>query len=66
MANTTVDFYDEKQAARIADVHPRTLRRWREKGLVACYRTPTGRVRYRLEDLLTVVSHVRVSANGLT
>jgi DNA-binding transcriptional MerR regulator len=55
----TPDFYDEKAAARIAEVHPRTLRRWRVQGLVASYRTPTGRVRYRLEDLVAAVATVR-------
>lgn len=59
------DFFDEKAAARIAEVHPRTLRRWRERGLVAWYRTPTGRIRYRLEDLLAAVEQERVPANAL-
>jgi DNA-binding transcriptional MerR regulator len=61
---STTDFFDEKAAARIAEVHPRTMRRWRERGLVTCYRTPTGRIRYRLDDLLVAVSQQRMSADA--
>lgn len=59
------DFFDEKAAARIAEVHPRTLRRWRERGMIAWYRTPTGRIRYRIEDLLAAIEQERVPANSL-
>ena len=58
------DLYDEKAAARVAGVHPRTVRRWRKAGLLAFYRTPTGRVRYRLEDLIEATTIERVSAFG--
>lgn len=46
------DFYDEKAAARILTVHPRTLRRMRKQRKLDYYRTPSGRIRYRLDDLL--------------
>lgn len=46
------DFYDEKAAARILTVHPRTLRRMRKQRKLEYYRTPSGRIRYRLDDLL--------------
>lgn len=54
------DYFDEKAAARILEVHPRTLRRWRQRGLVACSRTPTGRVRYRIEDLMQATRSERI------
>lgn len=52
--------YDEKAAARILGVTPKTLSRWRKAGLVGHYRTPTGRIRYRLDDLLAVQRQGRV------
>ena len=58
------EFFGEKAAARILDVHPRTLRRMRSRGLVAHYRTPTGRVRYKLEDLIEASRVERVPASG--
>ena len=62
-ASAPFDLFDEKAAARIAEVHPRTLRRWRERGLIACYQTPTGRIRYKLEDLMIAVSEQRMPSN---
>lgn len=64
MIDRSEDMFDEKAAARIVGVHPRTLRRWREASHVAFYRTPTGRVRYQLADLVKLASHARVPANG--
>lgn len=59
------DLYDEKAAARVVGVHPRTVRRWRDAGLLAFYRTPTGRIRYKLEDLIAATTIERVEpANG--
>lgn len=55
MASETVpQWYDEKAAARILGVAPRTLRAWRTDGKVAHYRTPGGRVRYSLDQLLAL------------
>lgn len=62
--------YDEKAAARILSVSPKTLSRWRKAGMVSHYRTPTGRIRYRLDDLLRVqrAGHIAaqeaMSSNG--
>lgn len=53
----------EKEAARVLGVHPRTLRRWREDRRVAFLRTPTGAVRFRLEDLLELTRFERVPPN---
>lgn len=58
------EYFDEKAAARIVDIHPRTLRRWRERGRVAYFRTPTGRVRYRLPDLLSAAQSERIAATA--
>lgn len=44
--------YNEKQAARIWGVAPRTVRAWRAAKLIQCTYTPTGRVRYTLDQLL--------------
>jgi predicted site-specific integrase-resolvase len=44
--------YNEKQAARIWGVAPRTVRAWRKDGLIECTRTPTGRVRFTLDQIL--------------
>lgn len=53
--------YDEKAAARILGVAPRTLRAWRMKGLVGFHRTPTGRVRFTLDQLVDVQRSGRVN-----
>lgn len=53
--------YDEKAAARILSVAPRTLRRWRIDGKVSYHRTPGGRVRYSTDQLLEVQLAGRVS-----
>jgi DNA-binding transcriptional MerR regulator len=42
----------EKEAARIWGVQPRTVRAWRAAGLIECTYTPTGRVRYTLDQIL--------------
>lgn len=46
------DFYGEKAAARILQVHPDTLRRYRSQNLIRFYRSATNRICYTLEDLL--------------
>lgn len=63
IGEATPDF-DEKAAARILGLAPRTLRRWRKAGLIGHYLTPTGRVRYSLDDLLTVQKGGRVAKSG--
>ncbi|MCB2076061.1 MAG: MerR family transcriptional regulator [Novosphingobium sp.] len=47
--------FDEKTAARNVGMSPRTLRRWRKSGRIDYYLTPTGRVRYSLDQLLEAV-----------
>ena len=46
------DLVDEKTIARLFEVHPRTVRRWRERGLIQAYATPSGRVRYLAAEVL--------------
>ena len=62
MTGSTTADYDEKAAARILAVSPKTLSRWRKAGMVSHYRTPTGRIRYTLDDLLRVQRAGRVTA----
>ncbi|HSH04115.1 MAG TPA: helix-turn-helix domain-containing protein [Anaerolineae bacterium] len=40
-----------KDAAEKLDVHPATLRRWANKGSIACATTPGGHRRFRLSDV---------------
>ena len=48
MTNT----YRTAEAARLLGVHPSTLRRWDEKGILRpSIRTPTGERRYTDEDI---------------
>lgn len=54
--------FDEKAAARVLGVSPKTLSRWRKAGMVSHYRTPTGRIRYTVDDLLAVQRAGHVAA----
>lgn len=45
-------FFTEPQVAAALKVDVRTLRRWRKRGKISFQRTPGGRVRYRLDDLI--------------
>ena len=47
-----LEFLTEKEAARVLECHPETLRRWRREGRIAHSVSPTGRVRYRPIDLV--------------
>lgn len=49
-----MELLDEKAAARLFGVHPRTLRRWRERGLIEYVLTPTGRIRYLFSEVLAL------------
>lgn len=39
------------EAARVLGVHPNTLRKWTDDGIVPHLRLPSGYRRYRLEEL---------------
>jgi DNA-binding transcriptional MerR regulator len=47
-------------AARILSVHPSTLKRWSDAGLIRVYRiTPRGDRRYKAQDVLDAVKQIR-------
>lgn len=64
MTPTAVHDFDEKAAARILGVSPKTLSRWRKAGMVSYYRTPTGRIRYTTDDLLKLQRRGHVAAQS--
>lgn len=53
--------YDERQAARILGVDPRTLRKWRGDGVIGFHRLPGGRIRYTADQLVAFKLATRVS-----
>jgi hypothetical protein len=59
MIAATDNFLSEKAAARVLQVHPGTLRRYRTQGRIAFYRTATGRIHYRFDDLMKFALPVR-------
>ena len=51
----------EKEAARVLKMHPDSLRRWRKRDpKLPYYTTLTGRIYYRLEDLVKCATPKRV------
>ncbi len=52
--------FDEKAAARIIGIAPRTLRAWRKAGKVGHYLTPGGRIRYTMDQLLDLQRGARI------
>lgn len=51
--STTTDtkFLPIRHAAARLGVHPETLRRWDNQGLITAHRTPSGYRRFKLSDL---------------
>lgn len=49
------DLVSIAEAAKIADVHPNTLRRWSDTGLIPLYRTPSNRRRFKVADLRNII-----------
>lgn len=56
--------FDEKAAARILGVTPRTLRRWRQLGQIGYHRTPGGRIRYTMDQLIDAQRAARVNVGA--
>ncbi len=54
--------YDEPAAARILEMTPKTLARYRKKGAIAHYRLPGGRIRYSADQLADFVRSHHVPA----
>ncbi|MDB6104295.1 MAG: hypothetical protein JWO52_4294 [Gammaproteobacteria bacterium] len=49
------------EVARLCRVDTRTVDRWVTAGKVGCHRTPSGRVLFRKDDVLTVVVPTQTS-----
>jgi excisionase family DNA binding protein len=49
------------EVARLCRVDTRTVDRWVTAGKVGCHRTPSGRVLFRKDDVLTVVVPAQTS-----
>ena len=47
----TEELYTEKAAARIAGVHPRTIRRWRQLHWIDHVVLPSGGIRYTFDQI---------------
>jgi predicted site-specific integrase-resolvase len=60
MDSPTIFEYDEKTAARILGVAPRTLRAWRCEGKISYHRLPGGRIRYSMDQLVEFQRSCRV------
>lgn len=52
--------FTEDQAARILGVSGKTLSRWRRAGHIEHHRTPTGRIRYSVDQLAAFRERCRV------
>lgn len=62
-------WFDERGAAKLLDVGERTLRRWRGAGKVPFTRTPGGRIRYMLTQIVEIRASMLIgaaSASGQT
>ena len=54
----------EQPAATHLGIAPRTLRRWISEGKVRAHRAPSGRLRFRLEDLDAAMTPVPTSGSA--
>jgi excisionase family DNA binding protein len=71
MVNMVKDLVDEEkmanmltvqEVARLLHIHPNTLRRWSNRGLIKAYRiTPRGDRRYRRQEILNFLA--KLNAN---
>jgi len=66
LADAGIFDHDEKSAARILGVAPRTLRRWRIEGKIGHYRLPGGRVRYTVQQLIDLQRASKIEPIGRT
>ena len=49
------------QVADILGIHRDTVRLWTDKGMIPCWRTPTGHRRYRRADVDALIELGRMS-----
>lgn len=47
----TIQLFTVSEAAKMLDIHPRTLRRWTKDGIAHALRTPTNQRRFTLEEI---------------
>lgn len=50
--------------AKRFNVHAETIRRWANQGLIAAVRTPTGHLRFRPEDVESLVGSEQVASSA--
>lgn len=50
-----------REVGAILSVHPDTVKLWTEKGLIPCFRLPTGARRYRRADVDAILEMGRQS-----
>lgn len=53
-----IEYYTAAEAASRVGVHPRTLRRWIDNGILTCARTPGGHRRYRVADITLLLERM--------
>ena len=51
-------YLSRTQAAKLLGIHPSTVYRWGQRGLLTQYRTPAGRIKYSADELRTVLNEV--------
>ena len=57
-------YFTEPQVAAALHVTPRTVRRWRMARRIPYERTPGGRIRYRLDDLIEITGRMRIERDA--
>lgn len=60
-------FIGIKEASEVLGVRPGTIYFWKFKGLVPCYKLPTGskgKLVFKLSELLNFVNKGKISPNG--
>jgi len=53
-----------KRAAEVLEVHPHTVRRWADQGLLRAYRLPGGARRFDAGELLAFRQQLRQGASS--
>lgn len=60
-------FIGVKEASELLGVRPGTVYFWKFKGLIPCYKYPTGakgKVVFKMSELLDFINSGRIEANG--